>query len=73
MTFEIDDGPIDALDDAIAAILRRKTPAERVAMIGDAHRTMRLVVAAEVRSRHPEWNEPAVLAEVARRMTRGAD
>ncbi len=72
MDVRLDDGQIEVVDDAVAEILRRKTPAERVAMIGDANRTMRAVIAAHIRSLHPEWDEQAVLAEVARRMSDGA-
>ncbi|HAK96290.1 MAG TPA: hypothetical protein DCM87_15185 [Planctomycetes bacterium] len=72
MDVRLDDGRIEVVDDSVAEILRRKTPAERIAMIGDANRTMRSVIAAHIRSLHPEWDAQAVLAEVARRMSDGA-
>ena len=71
MHFRLDEGQIEVVDDAVAESLRRKSPAERVAMIGDANRTLRLVIAAQVRSLHPEWGEEKVLAEVTRRMADG--
>jgi hypothetical protein len=58
----------DVVDDQIAEILRGKTTAERVALIGDAHETAKVLAAAGARLRHPEWNEDQVAREVARRM-----
>ncbi len=71
MSLRLDDGQIEAVDDSVAELLRRKTPAERVAMIGEANRAMRLVIAAQVRSCRPDWDDRAVLEEVARRMRGG--
>jgi hypothetical protein len=70
--WRLDDGQIEVVDDAIADILRRKTPAERVAMIWACNRTMRLVIEGALRTRHPDWDGPEIEAEVARRMTLGA-
>jgi len=66
--WRLDPGQIEVVDDAIADILRRKTPAERVAMALDSNRTARLLVAEGVRRQHPEWADDRVRAEVARRM-----
>ena len=73
MDQRLDDGQIEVLDDAITEILRRKTPAERLEMVGEANRTLRGIIAAQVRSCHPDWDDQAVLAEVAGRMSLGAD
>jgi hypothetical protein len=40
----IDPNRIEVVDEEVAELLRRKTPAERVKMISDAHRTMRLII-----------------------------
>ncbi len=40
--FRLDDGQIEMVDHAMAAILRTKTPAEKTAMVGEAHRTAKL-------------------------------
>ena len=71
MKWRLDDGQIEVLDDAVAEVLRRKTPAERVAMISDCHRTMRLLIEGHLRTRHPAWDKARISAEVARRMMRG--
>ena len=70
--WRLDAGQIEVVDDGVAEILRRKTPAQRVAMAFAADRTIRQVIAGSIRSRHPEWNESQVREELVRRMTRGA-
>jgi hypothetical protein len=64
----IDPKNIETIDDALAEILRQKTPAERVAMITAANRTARLIAAAGVRFQHPDWSEEQVHSEVLRRV-----
>ena len=60
---------IELLDEAVVEILRRKTKTERVAMIFEANRTMRLRLEGHLRTRHPEWDDQAVQQEIARRMS----
>ena len=59
---------IEILDEPIAAILRKKKPAERIALILDANHTARSLAAAGIRHSHPNWDEQQLQAEVARRM-----
>ena len=72
MTWRLDPGQIEVLDDATAAMLRTKTPAERVAMTAALNRTARLLMAAGERLRHPEWTEEQVQAAVVARMAHGS-
>jgi hypothetical protein len=67
----LDPGQIEVVDEAVAAILRQKTPAERIAMASDAHRTARAMLTAQVRSQHAEWTDEEVQREVRRRLTGG--
>ena len=53
---------IELLDEAMVEVLRRKTPAERVAMVFDAERTMRLMLEAHLRSAAPDWDRRPVAA-----------
>jgi hypothetical protein len=64
----LDTGQIEVIEDELADVLRRKTPAERVAMIAEANETMRLLIATGLRARHPDWSDAQVKGEVARRM-----
>jgi hypothetical protein len=59
---------IECMEDEIVAVLKSKSPAECVAMIGEANETARVLVAAGVRHLHPDWTDAEVQAEVARRM-----
>lgn len=72
MKWRLDEGQIEVVDDAVAELLRRKTPAERVEMIFAANRTMRLLIEGGLRTRHSDWDGAHISAEVARRMLRGA-
>ena len=46
MKWRLDGGQIEVLDEALADVLRRKTPAEKIQMIAAAHRTARQLVRA---------------------------
>lgn len=61
---------IEVVDDAVAEVLRRKTPAERIAMIFDANRTMRMIIEGALMTRHRDWDPHRIRAEVAKRMSR---
>ena len=63
---------IELLDDRVVAVLRGKTATERVAMVFDAERTMRLLLEAHLGWRHPEWDAAQVAAEIARRRRLGS-
>lgn len=69
----IDVRRIEVLDEAIVEVLRAKTPAERVAMVFEAERTMRLILDAQFRSRHPDWDDDRVAREIARRWNPESD
>ena len=63
----------EVVDEQLAAILRTKTAAERIAMAADANDTVRLMTAAGIRYCHPDWSEAQVQQEVARRMLGAAN
>lgn len=71
--FRLDDGQIEVVDHAVAAILRTKTPAEKIAMVGEAHRTAKVLIAAGVRRMNPEWSDAEIQNEVSRRLIRGTN
>jgi hypothetical protein len=59
---------IEVIDWAHAAILAAKTPAERLSMVFEAHRTARMLAEAGARWLHPEWTEEQIKAEGTRRL-----
>jgi hypothetical protein len=64
---------IESIDDDSVSVLRDKSPPERVQMIGAANRTARLLAAAGIRYRHPDWTETQIHDEVIRRVCGGSD
>ena len=73
MQWRLDEGQIEVVDDAVADILRRQTPAERVEMALAANRLTRLRIGGHLRTIHPDWDDARVQAEIARRMLLGSD
>jgi hypothetical protein len=63
---------VERLEPAMAEVLQRRTPGERLALGMELHRTARLMIAGSLRAEHPDWTEEQVAAEVARRMLYGS-
>jgi hypothetical protein len=64
---------IEVVDEQLAAVLRTKTPAEKVAMISAASRMARILAAAGARYQHPDWDDAQINQEVLRRVCGGTD
>lgn len=62
----------EILDDRMAEILRRKTPAERLEMAFAMWHFAQELVRGGIRASHPDWSEDMVRRETARRMSHGA-
>lgn len=69
--FRLDDGQLEVVDQAVADMMRLKTPAEKVALVSAAHRTAKRLMAAGIRRNHPDWPEAEIQAEVCRRLLHG--
>ena len=63
---------VEVVDDAIADILRRKTPLEKLQMIAGGWELLRAMHASQVRRAHPDWDEARVQAETSARMANGS-
>lgn len=63
---------VEVVDDAIADILRRKIPAEKLRMIAGGWPLLRAMHRFQVREAHPDWNDDLVNAETNRRMIHGS-
>jgi hypothetical protein len=64
---------IEVVDNAVAAVLRRKSGGERLRMVDALYRSARRLIEANVRLTHPDWDAAATRREVARRMAGGTD
>ncbi len=69
---DLDPRRIEVVDDAMAAVLRAMTGAERLQIVDRLFRFARELVASGVRSQHPEWNQDQINRETARRLSHGA-
>lgn len=68
----LDPGQIEVIDDIMAEILRRKTPAERIKIGFGIWTSARNMLIAHLKSLRPEWNTERLEREVARRISHGA-
>lgn len=71
-TLRLDPGQIEVLDDAMAEVLRRKTPAERIRIGFALWTSARNMLLAHLRTSHPDWSRERLEKEVARRLSHGA-
>jgi hypothetical protein len=63
---------IEVVDHDVAAILREKSPAERLEIAWGMWRSVRDMLLNLLRAQHPDWSPEQVAREVARRMSHGA-
>ena len=64
---------IEVIDPAMAEVLRRKTPAERLEIGSRLWVHARDLLRAHLGAKHPEWSEEEVDHAVARRLAHGPD
>jgi hypothetical protein len=60
----------EVLDDRVAEILLRKTPAERLAIIAELWELATQLVRDMTRTQHPEWTAEQIRQHVAEKMWR---
>ena len=63
---------IEALDEQMVEILRKKNPAERLAIAHDMWSHARRQILAVLRFEHPDWTDGQIQRETARRLSHGA-
>jgi Rv0078B-related antitoxin len=62
----------EMVDDAMAAILRQKTPAQRLAMVFDMADFVWTMIQSNLSATHPDWTLERIQHETARRVSHGA-
>ena len=70
-TLRLDPGQIEVVDDAMAEILRYKTPAERIRIGFTLWTSTRNMLMTHLRKTHPDWNDDQIKKEVAKRLSHG--
>jgi len=67
----LDRGQIEVVDDAMADILRQKTPAERIRIGFKLWTSVRNMLRVHLKQTHPEWSAEKIEKEVVRRLSHG--
>ncbi|MDH4155331.1 MAG: hypothetical protein OEV01_16255 [Nitrospira sp.] len=68
----LDDGQIEVLDQAMADVLRHKTPAQRLQVGFALWDSTKRMLTAHLSAEHPDWTPKRISQEVVRRMSHGA-
>ncbi|MEJ2561766.1 MAG: hypothetical protein P8Z42_03665, partial [Anaerolineales bacterium] len=63
----LDDGQIEVVDNDMAAVLRMKTPAQRIGIGFDILLSARRMLVSHLTSSHPDWDVKQVQEEVLRK------
>ncbi|HEY8666691.1 MAG TPA: hypothetical protein VIL86_08510 [Tepidisphaeraceae bacterium] len=63
---------IEIVDDEMAAVLKSKTGAERLAIASDMYEFARENLLSQLRHAHPDWSDLRVNYEAVRRLSHGA-
>ena len=66
-TLRLDRGQIEVVDDAMASVFKKKTPAERLAIGRSLQSGARSILKAHFRQIHPEWDVTTVDRAVSER------
>lgn len=67
----LDPRRIELLDPEVAAMLKAKSPAEKLGMAFEMQKLVRGVLFSRIRSQHPDWTSPEIDKAVAQRINRG--
>lgn len=62
---------IEVIDDEMAAALRLKSGAERLEIASRMFGSARRMLLSHLRSTHPDWDQPQIEQEAARRLSHG--
>ena len=71
-TMRLDHGQIEVMDETMAAVLRAKTPAERLEIGFGLWTSAQNMLRTHLATKHPDWDDARVSREVARRLSHGA-
>jgi hypothetical protein len=68
----LDQEQMEMVDDAMAEVLRRKTPAERIKIGFEIWSSAYKMLLSHLKTSHPEWTPEMVSQEAARRISLGS-
>jgi len=61
----------EVMDDRMAQVLRAKSGAERLQIADKMFSFARELITSSVHAAHPDWDDPRIAAETARRLSHG--
>ena len=64
---------VEVVEDEMAAVLRRKTGAQRLRIVDALYRSAWNLIETNVRGSHPDWDDRQVRVAVAARIAVGTD
>lgn len=67
----LDLGQIEVVDERVAAVLRRKSGAERLRIASGLFRAAREIILSRLRQDHADWTAEQIESECARRVSHG--
>jgi hypothetical protein len=68
----LDKGQIEVMDEQMAAILKRKSPAERISIGFEIWLSAQRMLKASLETTHRNWSQEQIDKETARRLSHGA-
>jgi hypothetical protein len=63
---------VEVMEDRMAEVLKNKTPAERLRIGFNIWMSARRMLMSHISHTHPNWSQPQVESEVARRFLHGS-
>ena len=63
--------PAEVIDDDMAAVMRHKTGAQRLAIVDALYRSAWALIEGNIRRAHPDWDDTRVRTTVAGRIAGG--
>lgn len=70
--YRLDEGQIEVLDNAVAEVLRSKSPEEKLKIASGMWRAAKVQISASLGSIHKDWSKEQIEREVIRRLSHGA-
>lgn len=67
----LDRGQIEVVDNAMAEVLRQKTPAERIRIGFHMWTAARKMLLVHLKNTNPEWEDEMIKKEAVRRLSHG--
>jgi hypothetical protein len=67
----LDSGQIEVVDSAMAEVLQRKTPAQRIHIGFAMWDSAKRMLTSHLSTEHPDWDAQRVQREVVRRLSHG--